>query len=73
MIGYTEHHGYDANASHGWIIFEKGSEADPNSDAGEYDTGVPSDEGGIIGTSEWTWANEDNLREICEFLDRKRY
>lgn len=66
-IGYTENFGWDASASHNWILFVKDSPADPNVDS-EFN-GTPSESGGIIGTSEWAWAKEEDLRLIATSLE----
>jgi hypothetical protein len=59
-------YGYNCDAGHSWAIFEIGSEADPDVPS-EYN-GVPDEQGGIVGTSEWIWMSEDDARRICAAL-----
>lgn len=48
--------GYDNRVTHGWAIYEVGSEADGGSD--------PDNNGGIVGTSEWIWLTESNAKKL---------
>lgn len=62
MIKY----GYNINVTHGWAIYKKGSQADPSVSGERY--GVGTDEGGIVGTSEWIWMDEEIARRITAAL-----
>lgn len=60
---------YNLDASHDWIIYEVGSQADPacrELDSCGMNIGGSEDEGGIIGTSEWAWCDKDIVAEIVE-------
>ena len=63
---------YNTDATHEWAIFVEGSEADPDTHSDpdtSSDYGVPGNDGGIIGTSEWIWMSEETGRRIVALLN----
>jgi len=54
---------FNVDAVHGWSIFQK------NSPASRQQTGSPDDEGGVVGTSEWTWLEPRNAHLIAAAPD----
>ena len=59
---------YDADVTHGWIIFREGREYAWRGVERDDETG-----GRLIGTSEWAWADEDDLKALCELLNKHKF
>ena len=58
---------YDAIANHSWIIFREGRQYDGNFDPDENDIGR------LIGTSEWVWGQEEDLKALCALLNEAKF
>ena len=56
---------YDLNPIHGWIIFRE--------DTPEVDLHAHTDGAGLIGTSEWAWVEEEDLKAICKMLNDNNF
>jgi len=59
-------YGFDIDATHSAMIYEKGTEAHDNAEKRK--TSSPNTEGLIVGSSEWAWLEKDNGRRICAAL-----
>lgn len=55
-------YGFNTDATHGAIIYERGTEAHKSDVCTGHTPGL------IVGTSEWGWVTEDNGRRICAAL-----